>query len=93
MVDRTRELEAALGTGVKKVENNEMETVVLQRRSARARRDIRAGERLGTENIEFLRPCPIDAVTPLQFAMVKNPVAAQALAKGDYLRWHTLKMQ
>src|SRR5262249_53339138 len=35
MVDRTRELEAALGTGVKRVEENERETVVLQRRSIR----------------------------------------------------------
>jgi N-acetylneuraminate synthase len=93
MVERTRELEAALGTGVKKVENNEMETVILQRRCARARRDICAGEQLGAENIEFLRPCPVDAVTPLQFAAIKNPVAAQALAQGDCLRWHHLKMQ
>src|SRR5205823_7586903 len=32
MVDRTRELELALGNGIKRIEDNEQQTVVLQRR-------------------------------------------------------------
>jgi N-acetylneuraminate synthase len=35
MVERTRELEFALGNGIKRVEANELETVVVQRRSLR----------------------------------------------------------
>jgi N-acetylneuraminate synthase len=41
MVDRTRELEYALGDGNKVVEPNEKETVVIQRRCLRAARDLR----------------------------------------------------
>ena len=40
MVDRTRELEIALGSQIKKVEDNEKETVILQRRAIRAKRKI-----------------------------------------------------
>ena len=36
MVERTRELEMALGTGVKEVEGNEVDTIVVQRRSLRS---------------------------------------------------------
>ena len=35
MVDRSRELESSLGSGIKEIEKNELETVVLQRRSLR----------------------------------------------------------
>ncbi|HSO27990.1 MAG TPA: N-acetylneuraminate synthase family protein, partial [Anaerolineales bacterium] len=46
MVERTRELERALGSGDKNVTGNELETVVLQRRCLRAARPIKAGETL-----------------------------------------------
>ncbi|MFN2214407.1 MAG: N-acetylneuraminate synthase family protein, partial [Anaerolineales bacterium] len=44
MVDRTRELERALGSPDKQVMANEEQTVVVQRRCLRASRDISAGE-------------------------------------------------
>ncbi len=43
MVDRTRNLELALGDGIKKVEDNESETVVLQRRSIRVIKNVEKG--------------------------------------------------
>ena len=43
MVDRTRELEYALGSAEKNVCGNEQETVVVQRRCLRAARDLAAG--------------------------------------------------
>jgi len=45
MVDRTRELERALGSPNKRVANNESETVVVQQRCLRAARDIKQGDR------------------------------------------------
>lgn len=41
MVERTRELEWALGSADKVVTENEQETVILQRRCLRAARDIK----------------------------------------------------
>jgi N-acetylneuraminate synthase len=61
MVEATRMLEAALGTEVKCVEDNELQTVVLQRRCVRAARDIAAGTVLTRADIEVLRPAPPEA--------------------------------
>ena len=46
MIDRTRELELSLGDGVKKVGKNELETVIVQRRSICAASDISHGKYL-----------------------------------------------
>ena len=50
MVDFTRDLEASLGSGIKEIESNEKETVILQRRSIRAK-NIKAGDTIKKENI------------------------------------------
>jgi N-acetylneuraminate synthase len=90
MVDRTRELEAALGDGFKKIENNEIETAVLQRRSIRASRDIHEGEVLDLENVEFLRPCPEDGLPPSEFSNIKGKKILGSVSKGEHIRWNNL---
>lgn len=64
MVDRTRDLEASLGTPIKRVEENEKDTVVVQRRCIRAARDLSAGTVLSVDDLECLRPAPVDALKP-----------------------------
>ncbi len=66
MIDRARELEAALGDGVKRVEANERETIVLQRRCLRLARDLPAGSVLRADDLEALRPAPSGAFEPHQ---------------------------
>lgn len=66
MVDRTRELEAALGCGIKKVEDNEKQTIVLQRRAVRAVRDLPIGHTITEQDLCVLRPCPPGAVLPYE---------------------------
>ena len=58
MVDRTRELELALGNGIKKVEYNEQETVVVQRRSLHLINDLPQGHILRETDLIALRPSP-----------------------------------
>jgi sialic acid synthase SpsE len=86
MVDRTRELEAALGAGLKRVEDNEAETVVLQRRAIRARRDLAAGTVLCRGDLEMLRPCPVGAIQPFLLSEVLGRALRQAVKQGDCLR-------
>lgn len=62
MVDRTRDLEAALGDTVKRVEQNEVETVVVQRRGVRAARALTAGTVLTREDLVVVRPATPDLV-------------------------------
>jgi sialic acid synthase SpsE len=64
MVEASRELEAALGDGVKRIENNETETFIVQRRALRVRYRLPAGTILEEAHLEALRPCPQGAVSP-----------------------------
>lgn len=70
MVDRTRELESALGGEEKKVEENELETVVIQRRGIRANTDLKRGTKISRDLISVLRPAPRDAFTAAEIEQV-----------------------
>lgn len=91
MVERTRELENALGTGVKQVEENELETVVLQRRAIRLAENISAGSLLNRDHLTVLRPCPQDAVMPYQITEIVGMRLRKDKEAGEYLRWIDLE--
>ncbi|WP_071991468.1 N-acetylneuraminate synthase family protein [Synechococcus sp. CC9616] len=83
MVVRSRELEAALGDGVKRVEANEIETNILQRRSLRAACDIPAKTVLDSSLVSALRPCPPDGLPPSHLQRIVGKTTIDAIAKGD----------
>jgi len=86
MVDRTRELENALGTGIKKVEDNELETVILQRRSLRAVAAFKKNHIITVNDFVALRPCPKDALEPFELEKVIGKSLTRDLPQGEYLR-------
>lgn len=86
MVDRTRELEFSLGNGIKKVEDNEIETVVIQRRSLRAIESLKAGHLIKRGDFVPLRPCPTDAVLPSEIENIIGKKLTSDVTKGDYLK-------
>jgi len=86
MVDRTRELEAALGDGRKKIEENERQTVVVQRRCIRTVRDLAAGTIITNEDFTILRPCPEDGIPPHEFPKLAGRKLKRALVAGEHLR-------
>jgi sialic acid synthase SpsE len=85
MVDSTRLLEASMGSVVKKIEDNEKETVVLQRRAVRATRKIHKGEKLERNMIEFQRPCPRGAMKPNEFATNVGKTLKSDVLEGECL--------
>lgn len=87
MVDRTRELEHALGDGVKRVEANERDAAVVQRRCLRLTRDVPAGHVLTAADLEALRPRPEGAVEPYQLERVLGAPLTAAKSKGDAVTW------
>lgn len=90
MVDRTRELERALGSADKVVGDNEKETVIIQRRCLRADRDIAKGEILTREMISVLRPATIGAINPYEIDQVIGTKAIVDISAGEELRWTDL---
>jgi sialic acid synthase SpsE len=87
MVDRTRELEYALGSGAKRVAGNERDTVVVQRRCLRAAKDLKTGSILSAETLEALRPAPHDSVKPYDVDKVVGKKLRRDLGYGEALRW------
>jgi len=82
MVDRTRELEAALGNGKKLLEENETDSVVVQRRALRLTADRPANHVLAEDDLVALRPCPPDAFPPWQSSSLIGRTLACALGSG-----------
>jgi N-acetylneuraminate synthase len=85
MVDDTRRLEAALGDGMKRVEDNELMTAVLQRRCVRAARDLTAGVILTRDDVEVLRPSPSGSIPANDVSIVAGSRLARDLAAGEHL--------
>lgn len=87
MVDRTRELEYALGGTIKKVEENEQETCILQRRCLRATRNLNKGDVITNEMIEALRPAPKGSILPYESTEIIGKVLNNSIIKGSNLKW------
>ena len=91
MVDRTRELEHALGSGVKQVEENERETVVIQRRAICAREKLAANTILAHAHLTVLRPCPSDGLPPYCIDKLIGKQLRRDVSAGEHLRWIDLE--
>jgi sialic acid synthase SpsE len=87
MVDRTRELEACLGDGEKKIEENERETAIVQRRCVRAGADLEKGKVLSQNDLTVLRPCPTDAISPYDSQRVIGKRLIRSIRAGEHLKW------
>lgn len=85
MVDAARELEAALGDGIKRVEENEKQTVVLQRRCIRTVCELKAGDVLTADKLEFLRPSPTGVLEPHQIKDVLGKTLRKDKPQGEAL--------
>jgi len=93
MVENTRRLEQALGSADKVVADNEIDTVVIQRRCLRAARSIRAGEVLSREMIDVLRPATPGAIHPDQIGKAIGMRALVEIPAGKELTWGILADQ
>ncbi len=83
MVDRTRELEAALGDGVKRLESNEEQSAIVQRRALRFVREMTVGETIAAGDLEPLRPCPKGALAPWRSGEAIGRVLRRHVARGE----------
>jgi len=89
MVDATRELEYGLGLdGIKEVEENERDSIIVQRRSLVAARDINAGEAVTRQDIKVLRPAPSDVILPYEINDVIGKKTTVSLKQGDHFKWN-----
>lgn len=87
MIARSGELELALGSGDKKVADNERNTVVLQRRCLRAARELEPGETLNATTVDILRPATPGALLPEDLGRIKGRQVRRPLQAGQEITW------
>ena len=90
MVERTQELEHALGSAIKKVEENEKETYILQRRCLRTTRVLKSGEILTSDMLTPLRPAPKGSILPYEINTLIGKKVKNDLPLGADIRWGDL---
>lgn len=90
MVQNTRQLERALGSGDKFVAENEKQTTYLQRRCLRAACDLKVGEIITRDMIDVLRPVAAGAILPYEIDNVIGTKVLNDLPSGKEIRWTDL---
>ena len=90
MVGRALELYEALGDGVKRIEDNEKETSIVQRRALRYAKDLSKGEKINKDDIIPVRPIPDYGFPPYRSneiigRIVKRDVKTDDLVKTEDL--------
>jgi len=84
MVESTRRIEYALGETTKKVEENEKDTVIIQRRSIRSNKTLKKGHAIQESDLIYLRPCSIDALDP--FVDITGRVVKKEIRENDEIK-------
>lgn len=87
MVAQTRQLERALGSSVKDIAGNEIESAVVQRRCLRANRDLEFGDAVLRGDLAILRPATPGAIRPAELQKVIGRRVSRSIRQGEELRW------
>ena len=85
MVKLGDEMAEALGDGIKIVEENEIDSRVVQQRSLTLSRDMKQGDVLCESDLISLRPCPDDAWKPFELNQVLSKTLLEDLEAGTNL--------
>ena len=86
MVSATLDLFNALGDGNKRVEDNEQQTVKVQRRALWTTQDLTEGQTITSDDVFPLRPCPDGGISPAGLERIVGRRMKSALQKGVMLR-------
>lgn len=90
MVDEANLLYEALGDGEKRLEENEKESVIVQRRALFAKRKIKADDIINKEDLIPLRPIKEGGIEPWNISNVIGRRAKRDIDMDDYIRENDL---
>lgn len=91
MVDQANLLYEAMGDGVKKIEKNEVESAVVQRRSLYFVRDMKQGEMVKKEDLFPLRPIKSDGIPPYEVDRLVGKKLKVDVKKDTHIRWEDVE--
>ena len=76
----------ALGDGVKRVEDNERDSAIVQRRALRFARDLPAGHAVAEADLVATRPIPADGVEPYRAPELVGRALRRAVGADELVR-------
>lgn len=88
MVTQIRQLEKALGSPIKQVEECEKETRIIQRRGLFAKMDWKQGARITRAMVDILRPCT--GIEPKYLNQVLGMKVKENISEGEPVIWEKL---
>ena len=91
MINRSRELELSLGSDIKKVEDNEKDSFMVQRRSIHTNNKINKNEILEARDLMCLRPYLKNAIHPHEIKKIIGKKVNKNFEKGEIIFWKDLK--
>jgi len=91
MVKATRLLEKSLGDGIKKIEANEEDSAIVQRRALRYRGNLRSGLQLSKSEIIALRPCPKNGLSPSEVDTIIGKVLTRDVSDDQLIQLDDFK--
>lgn len=86
IADDSKFLDLVIGDGIKKISENEANTIVVQRRAIRAKVELKKGQILEKADLEVLRPCPKDGIPPYKIDELSGQTLKRDINQGDYLK-------
>ena len=87
MIDETRLLEKTLGDGFKKIEKNEKKSIIVQRRSIRAKTNIMKNTTIKRKMLINLRPITKNGLPPYQVKKILNKKAKKNIKVHEEITW------
>ena len=90
MVKLIRDVEKALGDGIKKIEKSEKQTRIIQRRSIFSIKDIAKGEIITKSNVQCLRPAIGLSASSLKIILgkkTKRKILSFSVIKADDIKF------
>ncbi len=91
MVCATRDLEKTFGDGIKRIEKNEKKSMIVQRRSIRAKINILKNMKIKKEMLINLRPITDKGIPPFQLNKILNKKAKVNIKYQEEITWKKIK--
>jgi sialic acid synthase SpsE len=86
MIVNSRELESSLGNHIKKLELNEVEAAVVQRRSIHLNKNLEKNHKISKKDLVFLRPCPKNALKPSEYKKILGKKIKTKIKKNSFIK-------
>ena len=86
MIYAARNLESSMGDGTKKIEKNEIQSYIVQRRGVWINTDLKKGQTIKKDMLQILRPCPSGTISAFNVDQIIGKKVKKKVKKNTALK-------